>query len=130
LPILRNEKKAEIIRKKMAGTTLEAVSKASGATIATATVTFANPSIPAVGPELKVVGKAFGLAAGKTSGLIDGTAGVYMIKAKGVEKAAALDNVSAITSRLNNEGRGNIQTKLTNALKDAADIEDNRHEFN
>ena len=130
LPILRNEKKAELIRKKMAGTTLDAVSKASGATIATATVTFANPSIPAVGPELKVVGKAFGLANGKTSGLIDGTAGVFMIQSKGIEKAPALQNVTAITTRLNTEGRSNIQTKLTSALKDAADIEDNRHEFN
>ena len=130
LPIIRNEKKAELIKKKMSGSTLEAVSKATGSTIATATVTFANPSIPAVGPELKVVGKAFGLANGKTSGLIEGNAGVFMIKAKGVEKAPALQNFSAITTRLMAEGRSGIQANITNALKDAADIEDNRYEFN
>jgi peptidyl-prolyl cis-trans isomerase D len=130
LPIIRNEKKAALIKKKMAGSTLEAVSKASGSSIASATVTFASPVIPAVGPELKVVGKAFGLANGKTSGLIEGTAGVFMIRSKGIEKAPAMENVTAITSRLNNEGRGSIQTRVTNALKDAADIEDNRHEFN
>ncbi|MXN92220.1 peptidylprolyl isomerase [Flavobacterium sp. Sd200] len=131
LPLVRNEKKAELIRKKMTGSTLEAVSKASGSSIATATgVSFASPMVPSVGPELKVVGKAFGLAAGKTSGLIDGTAGVFMIKATSVEKAAAPQNYTAITTRLMAEGRGSVQGRITNALKDAADIEDNRYEFN
>jgi peptidyl-prolyl cis-trans isomerase D len=131
LPIIRNEKKAELIKKKMAGTTLDAVAKASGSSIATATgVAFASPMVPSVGPELKVVGKAFGLAAGKTSGLIEGTAGVFMIRATNVEKVPAPQNFTAITSRLNAEGRGNVQGRITNALKDAADIEDNRYEFN
>lgn len=131
LPLVRNEKKAELIKKKMAGTTLEAVAKASGSSIATATgVSLASPMVPSVGPELKVVGKAFGLAAGKTSGLIEGTAGVFMIRAKSVEKAPAPQNYSSVTSRLMAEGRGNVQGRITNALKDAADIEDNRFEFN
>ena len=131
LPILQKEKKAALIKKKMAGTTLDAVAKASGSSIAQATaVTLANPMIPGVGPEFKVVGKAFGLAAGKTSGLIEGSNGVFMITAKSVEKAPALQNFSAITTRLNAEGRGSIQTKVSTALKDAADIEDNRYEFN
>lgn len=83
-----------------------------------------------VGSEPKVVGKAFGLAAGKTSTLIDGQLGVFMIRTKTVTKAAALPNYTAFTSRLNGEARQQAQGRLSMTLKDNADIEDNRAEFN
>lgn len=132
LPIVRNKKKAEIIRKKMKGNSLEAVSKASGASISNANaLTFSQPMIPAVGMEPKVVAKAFGLAAGKTSGLIDGEMGVYMVRTKSVEKAAGLPNGYApMTKNMTAQARGSIEGRLTKAMKDAADIEDNRFEFN
>ncbi len=131
LPIIRNEKKAELIRKKMQGTTLEAVAQATGSSIATATdLTIASPMIPAVGAEPKVVGKAFGLAANKTSGLIDGQMGVFMIRTKAVTKAAELPNYSMYTTRLKSESRPGVPTRLSMSLKEKADIEDNRAEFN
>lgn len=131
LPIIRNQKKAELIRKKMAGNTLEAVSKATGSSIASANdVTFANPAIPNVGPEPKVVGKAFGLAAGKTSGHIDGKAGVFMIKTKAVTKAPELPNYTSYTSRLTAQGRMGVPSRISTALRNNAEIEDNRAEFN
>lgn len=131
LPILRNQKKAEMIKAKMEGTTLEAVAQKSGSSIATATgIAMSNPMISGIGPELKVVGKAFGLAAGKTSGLIEGEAGVFMVRTKTIEKAAPLTNFSAITARVNSQGRGGVENRLTTALREDADIEDNRAEFN
>lgn len=131
LPIVRNQKKAELVRKKMEGTTLEAVAQKTGSTVASAVdVTLANSAIVNVGQEHKVVGKAFGLAAGKTSGLIDGNLGVFMIRTKTVAKAPALPNYTSYTARVNNEGRQQVQGRLSQALKDAADIEDNRAEFN
>lgn len=130
MPIIRDMKKAEIIKKKMAGTTLEAVSQKAGAAVATATdVTFAAPMVPNVGPEPKVVGKAFGLAAGKTSGLIEGKMGVFMVRTKSVVKAPELPNYSATTARLRAEGRGGVAPRMTQALKEKADIEDNRFAF-
>ncbi|KOS07704.1 peptidylprolyl isomerase [Flavobacterium akiainvivens] len=131
LPLVRNEKKAEIIRKKMAGTTLDAVSKASGSSIANATgIAFSNPMISGVGVEPKVVGKAFGLAAGKTSQLIDGVSGVYMVTTKSVEKAAELPNYTSLINSANSQARNMAESRLTQAMKDAADIEDNRFQFN
>jgi len=131
LPIVRNQKKAALIKAKMTGSALEAVAQKSGSTVALATgLSMANPMISGIGPEMKVVGKAFGLAAGKTSGLIEGEAGVFMVRTKSVENAAALTNFSAITTRLNGQGRGGVETRLSTALKDNADIEDNRFEFN
>lgn len=131
LPILRDQKKAAIIKKKMEGSTLEAVSQKSGSAVSTATdISFAAPMIPNVGPEPKVVGKVFGLATGKTSGLIEGKMGVFMVRTKAITKAAELPNYSAMTSRLRSEARGSVQYRMVEALKDKADIEDNRAEFN
>lgn len=131
LPIVRNQKKAELIRKKMEGTTLEAVAQKTGSTVATATdVSLASSMIPNVGQEPKVVGKAFGLAAGKTSGLIDGQMGVFMVRGKGVTKAPELPNYTAYTTRLSGEAKQQVQGRLSQALKEKADIEDNRAEFN
>lgn len=130
LPILRNEKKAAIIRAKMQGSTLEAVAQKAGATVAMAAgVVLANPMIMGVGPELKVVGKAFGLGAGKTSKLIDGQSGVFMIRTKNIEAAPALASPAAIVTRLNGQGRASVDGRLSAALKEKADIEDNRSTF-
>lgn len=131
LPIIRNEKKAELIKKKMAGTTLEEVAQKTGSSVATATdVTLAAPMIPNVGGEPKVVGKAFALAAGKTSGLITGQTGVFMVRAKGVVAAPELPNYSAYTTRMKAESRGGVTNRISTVLKDKADIVDNRAEFN
>jgi len=131
LPLIRNEKKAALVKAKMAGTTLEQVAQKSGSSvISAADVTLASSMVPNVGPEPKVVGKVYGLGAGKTSGLIEGNAGVFMVRTKAVTKAPALQNFTAITTRLSAEGRGGVQNRLTTALKDNADIEDNRYEFN
>ena len=131
LPIVRNQKKAELIKKKMEGATLEAVAQKTGSTVANATDTnLASAAITNVGAEPKVVGKAFGLAAGKTSGLIEGNLGVFMVRTKTITKAPALPNYTSYTARLNNEGRMQAQGRLSQALQDAADIEDNRAEFN
>jgi len=130
LPTLRNEKKAKLIHNKMKGATLEAVAQSSGSSVANATgLTMANPVINAVGPETKVVGKAFGLAANKTSGLVDGNSGVFMIRTKGIEKAAKLATPAAMVTRLNGQGRAGIENRLTFALKEKADIKDQRSTF-
>lgn len=129
-PILRNEKKAALIKAKMAGATLEAVSQKSGASVLTATaVSLENPIIPAVGAEPKVVGKAFGLGNGKTSSLIEGQSGVYIIRTKNVVKATALPNYAPYITKLKSQNQGSVYGKLIEALKSAADIEDNRSDF-
>lgn len=130
LPIVRNEKKAKIIREKMQGTTLEAVAQKAGATVTAATgVTLASSMIMGVGPETKVVGTAFGLGAGKTSKLIDGQSGVFIIRTKNVEVAPAQTSAAAMIARLNNQGRSGIENRLSMSLKDKAKIEDNRSKF-
>jgi peptidyl-prolyl cis-trans isomerase D len=126
-PVLKNKKKAEIIRKKMTGKTLEEVSKASSATIMPATaVAMNNALVPNVGPEPKVVGKAFNLKAGTTSGLIDGTAGVFMIKSKSVTKAPAIANFNTYVNQAKSQAQGSASNRVVEALKAKSEIEDLR----
>ena len=66
---------------------------------------------------------------GETSGLIDGEKGVFLVEVTKVNEFNKLDNYSAIAKRLGTTRTGAVQSQVYNALKDAADIEDNRATF-
>lgn len=129
-PILKNKKKAEMIRKKMNGSSLAAIAQASGAAVQTATdLTLDNSMIPNAGPEPKVVGAAIATGTGKVSKPIDGNSGVYVVSPKAVTKAPAikdhLDYVNKVKAMT-----GGYSSRVIPALKEDADIEDNRAKFN
>ncbi|CAM4050877.1 MULTISPECIES: peptidylprolyl isomerase [Flavobacterium] len=128
--ILRNEKKAEQIKKKMTGTSLEDIAKSSGGSVLTAAgVSSGNPLIPNVGLEPKVVGTAFSLAEGKSSKLIVGNSGVFMIKSKKVSAAPALDNFSTFITQEKSQQASSSQSRAYQAIKEKAEINDNRARF-
>jgi peptidyl-prolyl cis-trans isomerase D len=128
---LRNEKKAEMIKAKMSGASLDAVSKATGSPIKEAKdVTAAGSFIESIGPEPKVVGTAFGLKAGVVSQTIDGNSGVFKIKVKSATKASTTNDYTAITTKLNGQSRGSVSGRVFQTLKNDADIIDNRAKFN
>lgn len=130
-PILKNKKKAELIKAKMAGTSLEAIAKATGSAVQQATdVTLENPVLAGgVGQEPKVVGNAFALAAGKLSAPIEGNTGVYVVKNNSTVKAPVLKEHSAYVAKLKAQAAGDLNRVLP-ALKDIAEIKDNRQKFN
>ena len=130
-PILKNKKKAELIKAKMAGTSLEAIAKSVGAPIQNATdVTMENPVLTGgVGQEPKVVGNAFALTAGKLSAPIEGNTGVYVLKSLSTLKAPVLKEHTAYVAKLKSQNAGDFNRVLP-ALKDKAEIKDNRKEFN
>lgn len=130
-PILRNEKKAAIIRQSVTAKTLEDFASAKGLEIENASaVTRANPRLPEAGREPKVVGTAFGLEVNDTSGLIDGNAGVFMLKVTAKNLAEDIDNYTRYVNQLNvDRQKVNIEDKVFNTLKAKAKIEDNRATF-
>jgi peptidyl-prolyl cis-trans isomerase D len=129
-PILKNKKKAAMIKAKMTGSSIEAIAKAAGATVLQATdVTMDNPMLSGVGLEPKVVGNAFGLAANKISAPIEGNTGVYVVKNGSTVKAPALKDVSTYVAQLKAQSAGDVNRVLP-ALKDKATIKDNRKQFN
>jgi peptidyl-prolyl cis-trans isomerase D len=130
-PILKNKKKAALIKAKMSGTSLEAIAKATGSAVQQATdVTMDNPVLTGgVGQEPKVVGNAFALATGKLSAPIEGNTGVYVVKNISTIKAPALTSHAAYVSKLRAQSAGDVNRVLP-LLKDNAKIEDNRRQFN
>ena len=125
-PILLNEKKAAIIRKQMAGNTLEEVSKNAKAGIVNAIeVTAANPMVNGFQEPL-VVGNALGKKANETSKLIDGRNGVYIIKTKNITKAVDLPNYLTYKQKVGTNNRQMVQNMVFSAMYQNAKIEDNR----
>ncbi len=125
--ILRNEKKALKIREKMNAATLEDIAKSTGGSVILASnVALGTAVIPNIGRETKVVGTAFNLEAGKTSDLIDGTMGVYKIRTKQVVNEPAVTSYKTQTTQEMQQQQNAAQMRVFQALKDKADIEDNR----
>ena len=127
LPILRKERKAELIKTRIAASTVEDVAKAENTSVRTASaVNMKNPTLSGAGREPMVVGAAFALKEGETSKLIAGEKGVYMVQVTKVSPAVALDNYQSFANRVATQKASVVSSKLYNALKEAADIEDNR----
>lgn len=130
LPKLRNAYKAKQIMTNLSGDDLEAIASSQGITVQNATaITMAAPTIPGAGAEPEVVGAAFAKAAGKTTGLIAGEKGVFKVRVTAVNNAPALDNYASFAKQLNSAATPAVNTKVYQALKNAADIQDNRANF-
>jgi len=129
--ILKNKKKAELLKAKMSGSSLEAIAKATGTTVQKATdITLENPVLPGgVGQEAKVVGNAFALSANKISAPIEGVTGVYVVKNISTVKAPALKSYAENVTKLKAQSASESNRVLP-ALKEGADIKDNRKDFN
>jgi peptidyl-prolyl cis-trans isomerase D len=129
-PLIKNEKKAAILKKKMTGTTLEVISKATGSSISPAVgASMASPVIPNLGYEPKVVGTALGLVSGKTSKVIEGNSGLFMVRTKALTKAPAVKDYKTQIDQLNQQTKGSAPFRVVQGLKDKADIVDNRGKF-
>jgi peptidyl-prolyl cis-trans isomerase D len=131
-PILRNKKKAaEIIRKAGSANTLEAIAAATGGQAGTAdTIRFADPFVPNLGSEPRVIGAAFNKDyQAKVSGPIEGQNGVFFIRVNQVGALPAA-NVSLDMMKKGAEAQlkqyANFST--LEALRKSATIKDTRRE--
>ncbi|MGZ0016270.1 peptidylprolyl isomerase [Yeosuana sp. AK3] len=127
MPVIRKEKKSKIIRDRISVTNLDDLAAAEKTTVRTAlAINMKNPTISGAGKEPFVVGAAFGLKEGETSKLIDGNNGIYMIQVTKITPAVDLDNYQASANQVENQKMTVVTSKLYDALKEAAEIEDNR----
>jgi peptidyl-prolyl cis-trans isomerase D len=133
-PILRNQKKAEIISTKIGTTaTLEAISSTMAQPVSHVdSLQFASPYIPNVGPEPKVVGYSFDkqLTGKVVSTPVGGNEGVFVLKVENVSAKANynIDVEQARQSMLQSQ-ESLIQRAGTDALKKKAKIVDDRSKF-
>jgi peptidylprolyl isomerase/peptidyl-prolyl cis-trans isomerase D len=130
MPKLRNAYKAKQIMATISGDDLDAIASSQGSTVQNATaITMAAPTIPGAGAEPEVVGAAFAKAAGETTSLIAGEKGVFKSRVTAVNNAPALENYASYANQLNSAATPAVNTKVYQALKNAAEIEDNRANF-
>ncbi len=130
LPEIRKEKKAELIKDRISATTLDEIASAESQNVRTAVaVNMKNPTLSGAGREPLVIGTAFGLTEGETSEPIEGNTGVYVVEVTKVTPAPAMSSYQAAANRVGQAKENVVNTQLYNALKDAAEIEDNRAVF-
>ena len=130
MPKLRNAYKAKQIMATISGDDLDAIASSQGITVQNATaITMAAPTIPGAGAEPEVVGAAFAKAAGETTSLIAGEKGVFKVRVTAVNNAPVLENYASYANQLNSAATPAVNTKVYQALKNAAKIEDNRANF-
>jgi len=127
--ILKNKKKAEKIKAKLNGSSLASLASANKVTVMNAVdLTLGNPALPGAGFEPKVVGTAFASKVGQVSKPIEGNSGVYVVVTKAVTKAPAIKDFKEQVTQLSAQAKGNAGRIMT-ALRNEADIEDNRADF-
>ncbi len=130
LPKIRKERKAAQIMGEHKGKSMEVLAKDTAIPMANASVlTVKSPTIPGAGREPVVVGTAFAMAEGETSGLIEGETGVFLVTVTKKEEAAKLDNYSTYANNLKSSSASKVNTAVYNALKEGSEIEDNRAVF-
>jgi peptidyl-prolyl cis-trans isomerase D len=126
----RQEKKADMLSKELVDASeISALSTKTGLTVENVNVTFASPAIAGIGLEPKVVGAAWSLTPGQLSKPIAGNNGVFVVS---VDKKVDAGEPNLSEIRLS-ESRG-IAAKVDNgavynALKEKADLTDNRTKF-
>ncbi len=126
---LKKDKKVELIKAKLKGSTLDAIAKSAGVTVQNATdVTIENAVLPGFGQEQRAVATAFALAPNKVSAPIEGAAAVFVVMQKSVVKAPAITDYSPYLAAINGQN-ASAPGRVITALKENADIEDNRPVF-
>lgn len=130
LPAIRKQMKAQQIMAAVSATTIEEIASSQGQTVKTAlAVNMKNPTLSGAGREPMVVGTAFGLAEGATSGMVEGESGVFIIQVTKKTPAAEIPSYQAAANRVGANKANTVTTKLYEALKDASEIDDNRATF-
>ncbi|CAL2088132.1 peptidylprolyl isomerase [Tenacibaculum sp. 190524A02b] len=128
-PIIVNEKKAEMLKAKLTGATLEDIAKASKQTVRNATnVNLQSPTISGVGYEPKVVGAMINAKESKVYNPVVGDRGVFAFVVNKKELPTALPNYDTYRKRIANE-RKNKTYQMYEAVKKASNVEDNINYF-
>ncbi|MEZ4827808.1 MAG: peptidylprolyl isomerase [Bacteroidia bacterium] len=131
-----NEKKARLIKDKLnaiGGQDLNAMKTAygSGATVSSAeNISFESYSIPGIGADKFVIGKASGMQQGEVSKPIAGDNGVYVLQVTGVTEAPEMDEATLASTRDTQAAiqQQALQNKAEPALIDLGDVDDTRAE--
>ena len=124
-----NTKKFEMLAPKMKGSSVNEIATAIGQQVKTAgNMNFNAFSIPGAGFEPDVIAVATAMNEGEMSTPIEGRAGAYVFKVTKVVKDENAD-VNKVKSRLESGFKNRVTYQVFDALKENANIVDNRAKF-
>ena len=128
--IIKDQKKAEIIKKTFKGNSLETYAASSNVTIARAdSVNFNYSMVPGLGNEPKVVGAAFNKSLiNKVSEPFAGNSGVFVVSVNNISAIQSQQDPNLIKDELLNRTRSTFFRSAA-GLRKAATIEDNRYKI-
>lgn len=131
---VRNEVKAKQIIEKLKGATgsLDQIAANYGpdAIIREAEeVSLASGALPGLGLEPVAIGKAFGLKPGSRTAPIEGQGGVVIVELVNLTTAPEVQDLSGVKVQLVNTRASRVESNAFEALKEKADIKDNRVRF-
>lgn len=131
-PMVRNEVKAKMLTDKFSSalngaSTIEQVAQKAGTTvIPTQNIVFANPVIPGIGAEYKLIGTVFGSQINKLSKPVTGQQGVYVFVVNSFVNPAALANTVTQKQQLAQALAQRSQGQALEALKNKGNVKDYR----
>ncbi len=132
---VRNKVKARMLTEKMTkarngASSIEQVAQKTGRPVTPVqNIVFANPVIPGIAQENKLVGAIFGSQPGKLSEVIEGENGIYVFVVNGFTNPAPLTNVFKQKVQVAQALVQRAPGEAFKILRDKADIKDNRVKF-
>ncbi len=125
---LMTDLKAKRLMTKFKGNDINSVAKNAGAEVQKAEVNFANPSIMGGGYEPEIVGQLFsaGIKDGQLTMPLQGKGGVYQILVEKTIAEPATTNYDEEKMTIGRQATGNIQGESRKALREKAEVIDNR----
>lgn len=132
---VRNEVKAKQLTAKFesalsgASSIDQVAQKAGVQAVPVQNIVFANPVIPGLAAEYKVVGTIFGSSVNKLSKPVAGERGVYVFSVEGFVNPAPLTNAVREKQQIQQALVQRADNLIFDALKDKANVKDNRAKF-
>lgn len=129
--IVKGRMLSEELQKALAGSSTigQVAQKVKKPVMPVQNVVFANPIIPGVAQENKVVGTVFGLQPKKLSKPIAGENGAYVVFVNNFSNPAPLTNTINQKEQIAQSIQQRAQNQVFEVLKEKADIKDNRVRF-
>ena len=131
LKLKKAEKLIEQFNTKTAeATTIDAIGQKLNLPVTPAdNVTFSNPYLQGVGSEPRLVGIIFAMKAGQTSKAIRGDNAVFAVSVEKVTEPAATKDYSANQKQIADQRKQRSEYEVFNALKEKANVVDDRGKF-
>ena len=82
-----------------------------------------------LGNENRVIGKVTSLSNGQVAGPITGVSGVYLVQVIHRTEASLSTDISSFRGQLTATSRNGVDSRLIEAIRSTADIEDFRYNF-